>query len=202
MTTAKTTKATPTPIAKDDAAMEKLVGNFEKEMNQAGQVHLADLIDANTRGVLTLFPFKPREMVEGKKYPVMSGHIDTKRVKVPVSAFEHMTDEGRKFLSLSIGLKGQNHIGGAVFREETQNLINGKWELTPGKENERPGVLKKQVAIVGTDEYETVFELRFYGKRVESNAGVYYIKAQVYPERKGGVVTQRKADEDFDDGCF
>jgi hypothetical protein len=202
MTNAKTTKTTQAAVTTGDQVMDKLVGNFEKGMQERGQVHLADLIDANTRGVLTLFPFKPREMVAGKKYPVMSGHIDTKRVKVPVSAFEHTTDEGRKFLSLSIGVKDQNHIGGAVFREEVQNQTNGKWELTPGKENDRFGLLNKQVLIAGTEEYETVFELRFYGKRVESRAGVYYIKAQVYPERKEGMVSQRNADDDFDGGCF
>jgi hypothetical protein len=202
MTNAKTTKTTPATVNADDKVMGSLVGNFEKEMQSRGQVHLADLIDANTRGVLTLFPFKAREMVAGKKYPVMSGHIDTKRVKVPVSAFEHMTDEGRTFLSLSIGVKDQNRIGGAVFRQEEQAPTGGKWEMTPGKENDRFGVLSKQVVIAGTDVYETIFELRFYGKRLESRAGVYYIKAQVYPERNEGVMAERANDDDFDKGCF
>lgn len=159
----------------------------------ASEVHLADLVDANTRGVLTLFPFKPRTLEQGKTYPVMTGHIDTRRVKVPVAAFEHTTDEGRVYLSLSIGSKGQNHIGGAVFRQEEQNLENGKWELTPGKENDRWGVLNKQVPIAGPDKFETVFELRFYGKRLESKAGVFYIKAQVYPQRIDGAPGQDDA---------
>lgn len=187
MTIAKTTKATPVTPAPGKAVSDKPAGNFDEQLQDRQQVHLADLIDANTRGVLTLFPFKPRELVVGKTYPVMTGHIDTRRAKVPVAAFEHMTEEGRVYLSLSIGLKDQNHIGGAVFRQEEQNEENGKWELTPGKENDRWGVLKKQIPVVGSDEYETVFELRFYGKRMESKAGVFYIKAQVYPERKDGV---------------
>ena len=45
----------------------------------------------------------------------------------------------------------------------------------------------------------TVFELRFYGKRLESKAGVYYIKAQVYPERKDGVIA---ADGATKNDCF
>lgn len=199
MTNAKTLKPATATVKANDKVMDELVGNFEKGMKDRSQVHLADLIDANTRGVLTLFPFKPREIVAGKKYPAMSGHINTKRAKVPVSAFEHKTEEGRKFLSLAIGVKDQNHIGGAVFRQEEQNMTNGKWELTPGKENDRFGVLNKQVLIEGTDKYETIFELRFYGKRVESKDGVFYIKAQVYPERKEGAAVA--SDESLND-CF
>lgn len=195
MTTAKTKPATQTEAAKKPA------GSIEMDSQGQNQLHLVDLIDANTRGVLTLFPFQPREVVAGKKYPVMAGHIDTKRVKVPVFAFEQMTEEGRKFLSLSIGVKDQKHIGGAVFRQEEQNPANGKWELTPGKEGDRFGVLNKQVAV-GQDEYETIFELRFYGKRIESRAGVFYIKAQVYPQRKEGEVLERSTASDSMGGCF
>jgi hypothetical protein len=186
MTIAKTAKAALASVTPGQAALDQPAGRFDQPLQGRAQVHLADLIDANTRGVLTLFPFKPRELVQGKSYPVMTGHIDTRRAKVPVAAFEHMTEEGRVYLSLSVGLKEQNHIGGAVFRQEEQDPENGKWELTPGKENERWGSLNKQNAVVGSQEYETVFELRFYGKRLESKAGVYYIKAQVYPERKDG----------------
>lgn len=183
------TKATATQPARitgaSDDDMDKLVTEAEKSFARRDQVQLVDLIDASTRGVLTLFPYTPRNPEEGKIYPAMTGHLDTKRVKIPVSAFFKKTDEGREFLSLSIGPQGQNHIGGAVFRQEEQNMTNGVWELTPGKENERHGVIGKTVQIEGTEEYETVFELRFYGKRRLSGAGVPYIKAQVYPERKG-----------------
>jgi hypothetical protein len=187
MTNAKTAKSTPDAAIPGQAVSAKPAGNFDKQQPDRQQIHLADLIDTNTRGVLTLFPFKARAPAEGKTYPVMTGHIDTRRVKVPVSAFEHLSEEGRVYLSLSIGLKDQNHLGGAVFRQEEQNPDSGRWELTPGKENDRWGVLNKQIAVLGSDAYETVFELRFYGKRLESKAGVYYIKAQVYPERKDGV---------------
>jgi hypothetical protein len=199
MTNAKTAKSTLDAATPGKAVSAKPAGNFDKQQPDRQQIHLADLIDANTRGVLTLFPFKTREPVEGKTYPVMAGHIDTRRVKVPVAAFEHTTDEGRVYLSLSIGLKDQNHIGGAVFRQEEQNPQNGLWELTPGKENDRWGVLSKQIPVGGSDEYETIFELRFYGKRTESRAGVFYIKAQVYAERKDGVTL---ADGAAKNTCF
>ncbi|MGY8573465.1 hypothetical protein L0936_19310 [Paracidovorax citrulli] len=180
-----------------DAEMDRLVTDAEKEFAQRDQVQLVDLIDAHTRGVLVLFPYTPRNVEEGKIYPAMTGHLDTRRVKIPVSAFAKKTDEGRAFLSLAIGPRGQNHIGGAVFRQEEQNPRTGLWELTPGKENERHGVIGKTVQIEGTDQYETVFQLRFYGKRRLSGAGVPFIKAQVYPERKAG-----DEDEQAMEGCF
>ena len=58
------------------------------------------------------------------------------------------------------------------------------------------GVIGKTVPVKGTEDYATVFELRFYGKRRLSGAGVPYIKAQVYPERKAGDPEQAM------DGCF
>ncbi|RRS01146.1 hypothetical protein EIP75_21445 [Aquabacterium soli] len=204
MTAQTTTKARRSSAAITDAQaadqgtpMDRLAAQAERTNAQRDQVHLVDLIDANTRGVLTLFPYTPRKAEEGKTYPAMTGHLDTKQVKIPVSAFAKMTEEGRPFLSLAIGPQGQNHIGGAVFRQESQNQDNGAWELAPGKENERHGVIGKTVPIEGTDEYETVFELRFYGKRRLSNSGVPYIKAQVYPERKQGTDAA-----DAMEGCF
>lgn len=196
MTNAKNTKPARTAAPAHDEDMDKLVTEAEKQFAHRDQVQLVDLIDANTRGVLTLFPYSPRNVEANKVYPVMTGHLDTKRVKIPVSAFAKKTEEGREFLSLSIGPQGQNHIGGAVFRQEEQNQTNGLWELAPGKENDRYGVIGKTVQIEGTEDYETVFELRFYGKRRLSGAGVPYIKAQVYPERKAGDA------ENAMDGCF
>lgn len=198
MTNANTAKPARNAAPAHDEDMDKLVTEAEKQFAQRDQVQLVDLIDGNTRGVLTLFPYAPRNPEAGKTYPAMTGHLDTKRVKIPVSAFAKMTDEGRQFLSLSIGPQGQNHIGGAVFRQEEQNQTNGLWELAPGKENDRYGVIGKTVQIEGTEDYETVFELRFYGKRRLSGAGVPYIKAQVYPERKAGGADAETAM----DGCF
>ena len=196
MTTVKTTKPARTAATSHDEGMDQLVTQAEKQFAQCDPVQLVDRIDANTRGVLTLFPYSPRNVEAGKTYPVMTGHLDTKRVKIPVSAFAKKTDEGREFLSLSIGPQGQNHLGGAVFRQEEQNQANGLWELAPGKEFERYGVIGKTVQVEGTQDYETVFELRFYGRRRLSGAGVPYIKAQVYPERKAGDSGQAM------DGCF
>lgn len=59
-------------------------------------------------------------------------------------------------------------------------------------------MIGKTVQIPGTEDYETVFELRFYGKRRLSGAGVPYIKAQVYPERKAGGAEAEEAMN----GCF
>lgn len=196
MTTSKPTKAARSAVPAHDEEMDRLVTQAEQQFARRDQVQLVDLIDASTRGVLTLFPYSPRNVEADKTYPVMTGHLDTRRVKIPVSAFAKKTDEGRDFLSLSIGPQGQNHIGGAVFRQEEQNQTNGLWELAPGKENDRYGVIAKTVQIEGTEDYQTVFELRFYGKRRLSSAGVPYIKAQVYPERKAGDA------ENAMDGCF
>lgn len=196
MTNAKNAKPARTVAPAHDEDMDQLVTEAERQFTRRDQVQLVDLIDATTRGVLTLFPYIPRNVEEGKTYPVMTGHLDTKRVKIPVSAFAKKTDEGREFLSLSIGPQGQNHIGGAVFRQEEQDQTNGRWELAPGKENERYGVIGKTVPIEGTEEFVTVFELRFYGKRRLSGAGVPYIKAQVYPVRKAGDAEQSM------EGCF
>lgn len=160
--------------------------------------HLVNRINAETRGVLVLFPFSPRSVDEGKVYPVMTGHLDTKNVKVAVSAFARMTDEGREFLSLAIGPQGEAHIGGAVFRLEEQSPIDGKWLRTPGKELDRFGVISKQVKFEGSDEYETIYQLRFYGRARVTAAGVPYIKAKVYPERREA----SPADLDALDGCF
>lgn len=198
MSNAKTPRATRNAAAAAPAEeMEQLVTQAEREFAERDQVQLVDLIDANTHGVLTLFPYTPRNIEPGKTYPAMTGHLDTRRVKIAVSAFAKMTDEGREYLSLSIGPRGQNHIGGAVFRQEEQNPENGRWMLAPGKENDRYGVIGKSVQAEGTEDYQTVFELRFYGKRRLSGAGVPYIKAKVYPERKAG-----GDDEQAMEGCF
>lgn len=144
------------------------------------------LITAATRGVLVLFPYSPQQPEEGKVYPVMKGSLDTREVKVRVSAFAHKTDEGREYLSLSIGSAGEDHIGGALFRHESQNPMNGLWELAPGKENDRFGAIAKSVPGTEPGTYDQVFQLRFYGKRKLSPTGVPYIKCNVYPERKEG----------------
>jgi len=143
-------------------------------------------INAETRGVLVLFPYAPQERKEGVMYPVMKGSLDTRDAKVRVSAFAHKTDEGREYLSLSIGSEGEDHIGGAVFRHESQNPLNGLWELAPGKENERFGAIAKSVPGAEPGTYDNLFQLRFYGKRKLSPTGVAYIKCNVYPERKEG----------------
>lgn len=197
MTTTKTAKTPRTVAAADDAEIARLVTEAERSFAQSNQAHLVDRINADTRGVLTLFPYTPRNPEPGKTYPAMTGHLDTKNVKIPVSAFAKMTEEGREFLSLAIGPKGQNHIGGAVFRSEEQSEADGLWTLTPGKENDRHGVIAKTRLIDGTDEYETVFELRFYGRRRLSGAGVPFIKAKVYAERRDGEATEADMA-----GCF
>lgn len=168
------------------------------EPSSASVDHLVNRINAETRGVLVLFPFTPRSIEEGKTYPVMTGHLDTKNVKVAVSAFVRKSEEGREFLSLAIGPQGQSHIGGALFRQEEQNPLNGQWDLTPGKELDRFGLISKQVKTPGTDEYETVYQLRFYGRARVTAAGVPYIKANVYPERRD----LSPAGFDDMDGCF
>jgi hypothetical protein len=202
MTVAKanTTKATTT--SKGDVDMAKLVGNFEQGLAakavtaQADNgVNPLDLLDGNSRGVLVLFPWQPKTIEKDKEYPVMKGHIDTKQVKIKVSAFMKTTDEGRVYLNLSIGSKGQERIGGALFRYETQDQTNGKWVAVPGKDNERFGVIAKSIKI-GEGEYADVFTLRFYGNRKLSDGNVPYIKAKIYPERKEG-----QADADMS-GCF
>ena len=144
------------------------------------------LINADTRGVLVLFPYAPQEREEGKVYPVMKGSLDTRDAKVRVSAFAHKTDEGREYLSLSIGSAGDDHIGGALFRHELQNPLNGLLELAPGKENERFGAIAKSVPGAEPGTYDNLFQLRFRGKRKLSPTGVAYIKCNVYPERKEG----------------
>lgn len=196
MAKAQTLKDTPVAAPKFDAEMDRLVTEAERQFTRNDRIQLVDLIDGNTRGVLTLFPFVPRIFEAGKTYPAMTGQLDTRRVKVAVSAFKKRAEDGREFLSLSIGAMGQNHIGGAVFRQEAQNPETGLWEVTPGKENERHGVIGKTVRIAGTDDYETVFELRFYGRRRLSAAGVPFIKAQVYPGRA------HEADDREMVGCF
>ena len=196
MTKAKTA-ATPVATPANDADMDKLVTDAERQFTQRDQAQIVDRIDATTRGVLTLFPFTPRNIEEGKTYPAMTGHLDTRRAKIPVSAFLKTSEEGRQFLSLSIGPKGQSHLGGAIFRQEEQNQANGLWELTPGKENERFGIVTKSVPIEGTEDYETVFSLRCYGKRKVSGAGVAYIKAEVYPERTDNGAAPAALDDCF-----
>ncbi len=155
-------------------------------------------INENTRGVLVLFPYTPKdgEAVQGKDYPVMTGHIDTRNAKIPVAAFSKMTDEGREFLSLSIGFINHEHIGGALFRQEQQDPGNGKWEVAPGKGNDRFGIIQKQVK--DGEKYQTVFELRFYGGRKLSRQNVPFIKAQIYPQRKEG----EPANDQVMEGCF
>lgn len=206
-TSATTAATTTAPAARrpagiePDAEMDRLVADAEKSWKREAEVQLVDLLDAYSRGVLTLFPYVPRTVEAGKVYPAMTGHLDTRRVKVRVSAFAKRTDEGREFLSLAIGAQGQDHIGGAVFRSEEQDETDGQWRLAPGKENERHGVISKTVRIDGTDTFETVFELRFYGRRRLTSAGVPYIKAQVYQARRSDA--QANGDDDKAmDGCF
>lgn len=181
----------PLAVAPDNAAeLEAAVRQTEQDFTQSTPQQLVDLINADTRGVLTLFPYAPRDVQEGKSYPALTGYLDTRRVKIPVSAFTKHTEAGRLFLSLSIGPKGQAHLGGALFRQEEQDAANGLWKLAPGKENDRYGVLGRTVKIDGSDEYQTLFELRCQGKRRLSRAGQPYIKAAVYPLRKAAAVEE------------
>jgi hypothetical protein len=184
-------------VANDDKNTDELVRAVERRAIE-GQRNPVDLINAETRGVLVLFPYKPLNPVEGTKYPVLKGHLDTKNVRCPVSVFTHVTEEGREYASLSIGVKAQEHIGGALFRHEVQNEINGAWELTPGKENLRFGQIAKSICIdEDKKEYEIIFQLQVSGLRKMSNGGVPFIKANVYPVRN-------KADESLEamQACF
>lgn len=63
--------------------MDKLVTEAEKQFAQRDQVQLVDLIDANTRGVLTLFPYTPRNVEAGKTYPAMTGHLTPSASRFP-----------------------------------------------------------------------------------------------------------------------
>lgn len=189
--TSKAAAALAIPQA-DDAEMDKLVRDVEakaaKLVNPRYATNPCDLLDADTNGVMVLFPFTPNGREEGKEYPAMVGNIDTRRVKVPVAAFLKKTDEGRQYLSLSIGAKGFDHIGGALFRQEEQDMETGKWVKTPGKELERFGLINKTIKV-GANAYESAFELRVYGQLKISSAGVEYIKAKVYAERAAGAPT-------------
>jgi hypothetical protein len=144
-------------------------------------------IGPETRGKLVLFPFFPSRVEDGKKYPVMKGYLDTPSARVPVSAFNAMTEEGREFLSLSIGFQGCERVGGALFRAEVQDPANGRWNPVPGKVNDRFGLIQKTVKV-GEDDfggvYETEWSLRFNGKRKLSAAQKPYIKLDVYPARQ------------------
>lgn len=73
MTNAKTAKPARNAAPAHDEDMDKLVTEAEKQFAQRDQVQLVDLIDANTRGVLTLFPYTPRNVEAGKTYPAMTG---------------------------------------------------------------------------------------------------------------------------------
>jgi hypothetical protein len=185
------------PIDNDDRFTDALVKRVEQAARQ-GRVNPADLITADTRGVLVLFPYEPLNRREGVVYPVMKGHLDSKNVRCPASVFAHVTEEGRPYISLSLGVEGQAHIGGAMFRYEEQNPSDGRWELVPGKENLRFGQITKSV-LVDKDgkEYDVVFQLQVSGKRKMSAAGVPFIKADVYPSRE-------KADESLEamQDCF
>jgi uncharacterized protein (DUF736 family) len=193
---AKTTDAAVAGTA-DDQEAGQLSPQLDHRLAVQTPVQLVSLIDAGTQGVLTLFPFTPREVEPGKTYPLMTGVLDTKRVKIQVSAFAKTSEEGRTFLSLSVGAPGQDHIGGALFRQEEQVEATGLWASTPGKESDRFGVIAKQVKNAALDDYETVFSLRVKGARRLSRGGVPYIKARVYPER--GAVP---ADGQAMSGCF
>jgi hypothetical protein len=160
-----------------DLVTDALVREVEKRVMPARR-NPVDFINAETRGVLVLFPYEPQNRREGVTYPVMKGHIDTRNVRCLVSAFAHVTEEGREYISLSVGVEGQDHIGGAMYRHEVQNAKNGAWGLTPGKENLRFGLIVKSVCINKIDEeYDIVFQLQVNGKRQMSGAGVPYIKA-------------------------
>ncbi len=171
-------------VPANDPEMEHLVSQVEQQFARS-QGSLVDLIDSGTRGTLTLFPYTPRNPDPEKTYPVVTGHLDTRQAKIPVSGFAKMSEEGRNFLSLSIGAKGQERIGGAIFRQEEQDPATGLWSFAPGKENDRFGMIEKSVKV-DDQSYEQVFELRMYGKRRLSGAGVPYIKAKVYPMRAAG----------------
>lgn len=158
------------------------------------------LINKDTRGVLVLFPYVPKAGAtsEGKTLPVMTGSIDTRDAKIPVAAFAKQTDEGREYLSLSIGFADHEHISGVMFRQEKQNPADGIWEVAPGKGNERFGLISKQTK--NADEtFTKVFELRFFGGRKLSRLNMPYIRAQIYPQQLGTVEGQG---DEVMDGCF
>lgn len=185
------------PIQNDDPMTDALVRHVEETARQ-GRRNAADLITADTRGVLVLFPYEPLNRREGIRYPVMKGHLDSKNVRCPASVFAHVTEEGRQYISLSLGVEGEEHIGGAMFRHEEQSPDNGLWELVPGKENLRFGQITKSVIVdKDTKKYDVVFQLQVNGKRKMSAGGVPFIKADVYPLRE-------KADESLEamKDCF
>jgi len=151
-----------------------------------------------TRGKLVLFPYFPSRVEDGKKYPVMKGYLDTPSARIPVSAFNAMTEEGREFLSLAVGFQGCERVGGALFRAEVQDPSNGRWNPVPGKVNDRFGLIQKTVKT-GEDEfgavYETEWSLRFNGKRKLSAANKPFIKLDVYPARQSAPASAVE-------GCF
>jgi uncharacterized protein (DUF736 family) len=184
MSKSKATKAAPSiPMNGGDGELETLVSKLEAEFSQRDERDPVNFINESSRGVLVLFPYAPLTMEEGKKYPSMKGHLDTRQAKVKVSAFAAMTDEGREYLSLSIGDKGSERMGGALFRDEEQDEMNGRWTTAPGKENERHGLIAKTVKSEVSDEYQTLFELKCSGARKLSAAGVPFIRVKVYPVR-------------------
>lgn len=187
MTKSQTTKAADQNMA--PAATQAIASTMDASR----------LVNENTRGVLVLFPYLPKDGAagKGKEYPVMAGHIDTRTAKIPVAAFSKMTEEGREYLSMSIGFNGHEHISGAMFRQEQKDPDNGKWEIAPGKGNDRFGTISRQ--IKEGEAYITVLELRFYGVRKLSRQNVPYIKAQIYPQRKEG---EQPANDHVMEGCF
>lgn len=178
-----------------DQEIGRLVDDFEASLPPAPTAHalLPSLINADTVGVLVLFASSPANRKEGKVYPCMRGHLDTKGATIPVSAFLERSEEGREYLSLSIAGMGYEPVRGSCFRAEQQNPDDGKWGVLPGKSNDRFGFIEKSVKV--GDEYQTVFRLRFFGGRKVAANGLAYIKAKVYSQRSEATA------EDFGD-CF
>ncbi len=167
-----------------DKEIGRLVDEFEASLPPAPSAPalLPSLVNADTVGVLVLFAYRPGSRKEGKVYPVMRGHLDTRGATIPVSAFLEKSEEGREYLSLSIAGMGYEPVRGSCFRAEQQNPDDGTWGVLPGKGNDRFGFIEKSVKV--GDEYETVFRLRFFGGRKVAANGLAYIKAKVYSQRE------------------
>lgn len=178
-----------------DQEIGRLVDEFEASLPPAPSAPALrpSLVNADTVGVLVLFASRPTNRKEGKVYPVMRGHLDTRGATIPVSAFLEKSEEGREYLSLSIAGMGYEAVRGSCFRAEQQNPDDGTWGVLPGKNNDRFGFIEKSVKV--GDEYETIFRLRFFGGRKVAANGLAYIKAKVYAQREEGGA------ENFDD-CF
>jgi len=147
---------------------------------------LIEFIGENTQGTLTLVPARFGQREEGKVYPMMRGWLDTPLFRVPAAAFLKSTDEGREYLSISFGNKG-DLVYGCLFRVEEQDMTNGKWVAIPGKENDRTGLISKSIQVGEKDGkplYEKIFELRMIGGIRKTRNGNHCIKVKVFSAKQ------------------